>query len=92
MVIDSKVNGGLEGHGFQGGVDGMDVLEELAEKSPRDDRSVCVFVCVRECVCGVWVCQQPDLMLTINTNHLCLLSVIFHTSHMLKHIKINTNM
>ena len=35
VVIDSEVYGGLEGHGFQGGVDGVTLMEGLAKQSPR---------------------------------------------------------
>lgn len=37
MVVDSEVNGGLEGHGFQGGMDGMALVQGLAKYAPWDN-------------------------------------------------------
>ena len=45
VIIDSDVNGGLEGHGLQGGVDGVDLVQRRAEHPPGDDGPmVCAYV------------------------------------------------
>ena len=40
MVIDGEVDGGLEGHGLQGGVDGVGLVQRRAEHPPGDDGPV----------------------------------------------------
>ena len=37
MVVDGEVDGGLESHGLERGVDGVDLVQRGAEHPPGDD-------------------------------------------------------